>query len=232
MSDYLKQNLDHLRRLNPDLAERVEKAVCPEGARVMDARNGQPTLIVNGITFHSRIDPGAEGVKMAASALEAAGRAGKTPGFFGLGLGWHVLALAEQSEELVVVEPDPGMIRLALTCLDFGPRLSRIRLVLTTADLASPEGLVLTPHPPTVRVHQAAFREWTRFFEQGMETAAETVASLSARIGHLPGAPLLLSELDLQDRLALDDLVRLASKSELPPTETEIYILLLKELQL
>lgn len=230
MIDYFEKNIGALRRRNPELADLLEGVSPPAGSEVIRAKNGEWALVRSGVTFHSRIDPGAEARKMSEAALDAARKAGKNPGFFGLGLGWHVLALAALVEEVLVVEPDPGMIRLALTYLDFTSRMPKIRFVWQTGQLESTQDLVLTPHAPTARVHRKAWREWSDFFGRVSQPVREPAGRVKNRLRELPELAALVDGLDEDTALGLEDLVGVVRRNRGLLTEGEIYVLLLKEL--
>ncbi|MBU2551940.1 MAG: hypothetical protein KKB20_26255, partial [Proteobacteria bacterium] len=123
----LESNLTVLGLRDESLCDRIRRASLPEAASVAPARSGLPTLLINGVSMHSRYDPAGEARVWAESVRPAEIRSlGLRPAVFGLGLGHHVLALAPEFDELLVIEPDPGLIRLALSHLDFTEAIPRL----------------------------------------------------------------------------------------------------------
>jgi hypothetical protein len=135
-------NLALLYGCDPELAARVDALPFAQTPPLERTRDGAWTVRVTAddgrsIYAHSRVNPLAE-----ARALVARLPAEDTSAFLlaGLGLGYHVTALTERGEQplVVVVEPDLGLLKAALTVTDFGALLREHRLViLTSADRAA-----------------------------------------------------------------------------------------------
>lgn len=125
-----------------------------QAADLVPGRGSDPSLRVAGVLLHSRYHPRAE----AARLIESAALDLKRPVLVvGLGLGYHVLALADQGVDVAVVEPNSAVARHAVE----GPLAeSRIRIavgdvnaLLTDSDLTAfgerlPQLLV---HPATAK---------------------------------------------------------------------------------
>jgi spore maturation protein CgeB len=69
--------------------------------RLEIARDGNPVPVLDGITLHSRYEPNAEGVKLAA----AAGEGGDRIAVFGAGFGYHIRPLLQRFGVVYVHEP-------------------------------------------------------------------------------------------------------------------------------
>ncbi len=139
-------NLACLGRVNPERAARLA-ALDPQGdAGLQPSRRGAPTLLVQGRHLHSAYDPESEGRDWAAIQEFLPG---EPVVVFGLGLGYHVLALLNRGADVWVVEPSGRTARLALETMDLTPLLGRDRLRVGCdwEDLPRPARLLL--HLPT-----------------------------------------------------------------------------------
>ena len=76
-----------------------------------ESRTGDPTLRVGGIQFHSRYNPREEAGRLIGSAEL---KEGQPVVVLGAGLGYHVCILLEQGHPVVVIEPDEGVLKLAV----------------------------------------------------------------------------------------------------------------------
>ncbi len=158
VSDLLEANLRALAARDPARAADVAKAA-PVGA-LERAASGEPTLVADGVLLHSRRDPRAEAARWAATApVEPAA---ETAVVFGLGLGYHVEALAARfSGRIVVVEPDDGLVRTALAARDLRSLLARIELApaaLGREAMAGWGAAVLLRHAPSLLREGGALR--------------------------------------------------------------------------
>lgn len=134
MNELLRANLAHL---DSTLADTVARAHVRADEIIDRSRDGYQ---INGVEssgrarfFHSRYSVDAECARLVDTARPA--------GFlvvFGLGLAHHVRRFADAGIRVVVVEPDPALIRSALSRMDLTQQLrsGRIRVVF------GPEGLV------------------------------------------------------------------------------------------
>ena len=117
-----------LRLRAPALAARITSALVPPGHVLGAAPDGQPLLSVDGIALHHAGDPCGDGVRWARGATERLGASGAARAVVvGLGLGYHVEALAERfAGAITVVEPDLAVWRSALAARDLSKLLARI----------------------------------------------------------------------------------------------------------
>lgn len=121
-----------------------------------ESRTGQPTLRVDGIQFHSRYNPGEEAQRLVASANLAPDAPVLV---IGTGLGHHVLALLAAGHDVVAIEPERDILKLAVEgplasapCLLGAGELPRVGddNALDRFLARDPEILI---HPPTAQRH-------------------------------------------------------------------------------
>jgi len=151
-----------LAELQPELAARLNRLPSSGNLKLVQAHSQDPVPIKNGLSLHSRRDPWAEARAFARSEpVDQAVRHGLIPLIFGLGGGYHVLALLERFDRLVVYESDPALIRTALETLDWSAALSRL-IFLTGPDQLPKERqpFALLVHRPTQRL---AAEDWASF---------------------------------------------------------------------
>lgn len=138
-------NLSAIASRWPATARRIRETADRSGMEMMEitrTRGGEPTARLRregaaAAYLHSRVAPREEGERRAAAVPP-------TTGFivaFGPGLFYTVEALLARHESavVVVVEPEPAMLRAALAWRDLRACLADERLRLLTADLASLE---------------------------------------------------------------------------------------------
>jgi len=226
MNRFFEQNLNKLSEFDPELAETVRKAAVPAQTLILTARNGRPTLAVNGVTLHSRVDPEAEAEALLESALILEAKTkGLIPALFGLGLGYQALALVRSFALVLVIEPDPGMVKLAFSRLDFTQALSRLRFMNAPSALDQFPAVLLTPHPPSVRLHRQAFHFWVERLE-----ARRPAGELKKILADLAGWEELLGGFDPTRSVDLLGLVQAVHRRTGPLSEGETLVLLLHEL--
>ncbi|MFH1035731.1 MAG: glycosyltransferase [Pseudomonadota bacterium] len=143
--DFWQENLATLTRRAPALARQVAQAGPLPQARLEPSRQGPPGLTVGQTRLTSLVDPLAEGHSLAASAP-----AGPLV-VLGFGLGYHLEPLLDR--DLLVWEPDPRLLRLALGARDLRPILERVHLVLEPAELGDLRGRALFLHRPSARLY-------------------------------------------------------------------------------
>lgn len=144
--ELLKKNLAALADRQPELAERIAHAQPPAGAVVEPSRMGPPSLRVAGVLACSSVDPVTEGRRLAASAPSG------PLAVFGFGLAYHLEPLA--GRDLVVWEPDIGLLRLALAARDLTALLGgNLRLATTRQELGEVTGRGVLLFPSAARLH-------------------------------------------------------------------------------
>ena len=235
MDHLFEKNASLLALTDPSLAEQIRIAAVRPGARVTMARSGAPTLVVDGISMHSRFDPVAEAETWAKSTAVLAVRdSGITPAIFGLGLGYHVLAVSPIFQRLIVMEPDPGLIRLAFMHIDFADVLAKCQL--STHPRHEREFLAATvlPHAPSTRLHRQTYSEFRAWFESHhipkWHSEIRRVDELRPAWESIPGMSRLLDRLGRNEAVMWSDLFLAARQSGGEPTRADITLLLLGEL--
>jgi len=121
-----------LRKVYPGLLEellRHEVGDLADRETILEtAASGVPTLKINGLYVHSPRDPAREGRRLAEACLAGAGEGDDTPVLvLGFGLGYAAQALTELAPRrpLVIVEKNPGMLRMVFEQRDLSDFLSR-----------------------------------------------------------------------------------------------------------
>ena len=128
---------------------------CQRVQRV-EGRGAHPTLKVDNIYLHSRYNPTEEAERLVASAELSVDRPVLV---VGLGLGYHIAELLRLNFEVVVIEPDPAVAKLALD-----ESIGEAEVLLAVGDVDEvvadesfkalaqriPQLLI---HPPTARIH-------------------------------------------------------------------------------
>lgn len=123
--------------------------------RIEQTPAGVPTLAVGEVYIHNRFDPEHEARRWAAAQRERlVAESATTAVVFGLGLGYHVEALATTwAGRIVVVEPDGELLAAAGSARDLSGLLGRVELVdgATTAERIDGWGrVVLCTHAPSL----------------------------------------------------------------------------------
>src|SRR5262249_8364131 len=119
------------------------------------ALSGAPPLAADGGLLHNRHDPVQEAARWLASHGDRLrGHDGGTAVVLGLGLGYHVEALAAVWDgRIVVVEPDVSVVRTAIEARDLRALLTRVELVgesLAADAIDAWGGVVLLSHMPSL----------------------------------------------------------------------------------
>ncbi|MFH1090408.1 MAG: glycosyltransferase [Pseudomonadota bacterium] len=154
----LEKNLEALALSQPALAERLKKCQEQSDLTFITSHSGQPVIIKNGTSLHSRHDPLAEAFKFADSEpVKQARSSGKPPVIFGMALGYHLRAAADFFQEIAVYEPDPAVVLSALKVHDWRDLLPRFRFYTRGDDLSEliQKNPALIVHRPSERVEPA-----------------------------------------------------------------------------
>lgn len=133
---YLEKNLEALRKKVPDTAEWLENTPDPHWAEMISSSNGEPNLLVS-------LGPKQTIAYDMENPLEAPNNKVDGVDLFkqnltlvlGMGLGYIPQAILENKEieeghRIVVIEPNPEIIRLALGLHDFSEHLESLNLIL------------------------------------------------------------------------------------------------------
>ena len=151
----------------PERLARVARVSIPPSHAITATPGGDPLLAIDGVPLHHVSDPRADAARWARATVERLASAGATRVIVvGLGLGYHLEALAERfGGALTIVEPDAAVWRLALASRDLSAVLARADFADDPAG-AAPHGehaLVLA-HPPALLIagggYRAALERW------------------------------------------------------------------------
>jgi len=163
--DRFEENLKLLRQADPALANRVSGVPFPENILVVHARDGSPVPKLRQITLHSAYHP----VKEAARTVSQFERPeGYQTVVYGLGFGYHVLALLRTQPGIItVIEPLMPMFRAFLSHADLSLYLPRVRFIIGesgTKIIARHQGLSwnVFEHRPSLQLAETYFDELER----------------------------------------------------------------------
>lgn len=232
MSYMLQHNLDALSRIDPDLAGKVQNARGFPAARIAPAKTGRPYLEVDGVSMCSRFDPDAEAETLAERVLSKTIDKDITGvAVYGLGLGYHIMALARRFEHVFVIEPNIEMIRLALEHLDFRNTLVRTAFLSDPNRITPDAQTVMLVHPPSLRLSPHDVKQWQDLWpDWNHDRHGETFGELFNNLNTVKGIKRLGNHLDLTAPAELEPMVQQARCGEGPITQAEQLVLLLDEL--
>ena len=230
MTTLSDRNLAALDANDKALAELTARATLPTDCRIIKARSGAPTAVVRGVTLHSRFDPRAEARSFADKAKADAD--GRDLAIFGWGLGYHILECADRVAKLLVIEPDPGMLRLAFGLLDFTAVLPGVIFLTPGSGLPNGAFLWLAAHGPSVRLRRSEYELWSAMLNPASASPdlPESAGDLKQRLGALPGASRMLDGLDDDRPMTGKDLIEAVESQGGPLAPAAIYALILREL--
>ncbi len=154
----LDSNLSLLKEVDNLLYERVKGVTPSDRYEVFCSKKGKPSLKIDDLLFHSSYDPEEEAKCWVDKQMDSWNGC-STPLVFGLGLGYHIIELCKKIDhEIIVLEPDLNVFRLALEFIDLSELINRSGFVVEQ----SIEGLdcilkgryLLMPHTPTRNRYQ------------------------------------------------------------------------------
>lgn len=149
------KNLEALYRIDTRTAQLLDDLPEDQHLTVEPAKNNQPTLKVKlpdgkEIYLHSKYDPGSEAEKFVDSLdLDK----NFVFIFSGIGLGYHIRSLFDRAGNqtvVIVIEPEPGVIREALWQNDFSKEIAQSRLTFLIRPDKGHMHEKLTPHASTM----------------------------------------------------------------------------------
>ncbi|TGK01385.1 DUF115 domain-containing protein [Leptospira langatensis] len=124
-SELLEKNLEILRSLAPEAAERIESS--EQELELLETNTGLPTLKIGTVYLHSTRDPWTESVRQLAELNK--GDEERAFLFFGAGLGYSIRHALEFDKIICVwMEPFPEIIRYAFSIYDFSEFIKSGRL--------------------------------------------------------------------------------------------------------
>ncbi len=151
----LEKNLSVLRQRQPEAARRIENIDRSPEVDLRKSRGGLPVHRYRGKLLHSEWDPCREASQC------TAGQRSPHPWVIGFGDGYHLEAILEngRAEDLVVVEPDEGLLRAVLEDRDVCHLLDKVRVLVgespsEIADRIPPDRENWYIHPPSSRINR------------------------------------------------------------------------------
>jgi hypothetical protein len=228
MSSLAEKNTGRVERwASPETFRRIMSAPPTDQAEVWASTSGPPTVRVRGITLHGGVNPEAE-ARIWAERIEAL----SSPlAVFGFGFGYHLAALARRFPgPLTVIEPDPGLIRLAMDWMDLETIDADIRLVVDPLDSVDSGITRLLPHPPSVRLNRPDWDYWRRRIEDQARGRTRPLEDLAARWRETAGGPALLSGFEPGTAVGPALLAQKARREPGPLNQAAILALLIDEL--
>lgn len=159
--NYYAKNMEALRSRDPQLAARIDSLKLSPDLCAESARNGEPTIKIDGIYLHSPYNPAKEAQEWAARIAEEepdflGGDA--MPTILGFGLGYHLKALLSHGIRGNVIESDQNLFRLALEISDLTAVLENFKLFMgLSPDLLHRRhravlSCKILPHPASLRI--------------------------------------------------------------------------------
>jgi len=156
-------NLAVLATRAPALATAIAAVVIPPTHQLATTAGGARTLTIGGVPLQHLVDPVGEAVRWARATVERLEAVAATRVVIvGLGLGYHVEALAERfTGAIVVVEPDLAVLAAACEARDLTQLLGRIVIVggdAAPADTPAGERVLVVAHAPALVIAGGAYR--------------------------------------------------------------------------
>ena len=232
MNYMLQHNLDVLSTFDPGLAGKVRNTGVFPTAKIAQARTGRPYLEIDGVSMCSRFDPDAEAETLAERILSKTMTGNITDvAVFGMGLGYHIMALARRFERVFVIESKLEIIRLALEHLDFRDVLNRTTFLFNPDQITPDSNTVMLVHAPSLRVSPQAMKQWRNLWpDWNQDRHGETFGELINTLNTLSGINRMGNHLDHTAPAELGPMVQQARRGNGPLTQAEQLVLLLDEL--
>ena len=225
-NDFLIENLEVLARRNSALAETVGDYADTRDIIAEKARSGAMTASINGISLHSRFDPEIEARQWVESeAVTKALSSGSSLAVFGMGMGHHIIELARFLDRFTIIETDLGVIKTALTWLDFTNTLDKMTVITDVSKLDGNIADILLFHSPSKRLNPGMYRR-----AASLIYATQKLAGLERDIAQLPEFEQVIRGLKPGKSFSIPGLTSIIEAREGPLSRGEKYILLLNEL--
>ena len=119
---YYNENLDILKKINPNLTNLIESTQVPPEYEIVEAKSGSPSLKVDGVYLHSSYDPALEAERQAEKTEITQGAKYLLKGF---GLGYLAETLIKKGADIIVAEADPAVLRAAIESRDLTSLLAK-----------------------------------------------------------------------------------------------------------
>ena len=226
-----EKNLKALSKNYPHLARQIKDIVPSKEIQVVVARSGLPVL-KNHVALHSLIDPEKEARNWAHRLeISEAVKNHKKIAVFGFGMGYHIKALLDLScSSVIVIEPDPAVLRVAFEWIDFSDCMERLTLVLGREEISDLTDLHLVPHQPTVRLHKDVYSLWKERIESAQQPR-ETIADMVEAFRDNEEIVEFLKTFPPDEEADIDKLVERIPRGQALMKDWQIVFFLMKELR-
>ncbi len=156
----------------PELYHRINSTTSNPDLAVTPSKQGDLTLRIGNVQMHSAYNPVEEAERLADEALKNAA-SNSVIVVCGLGLGYHIESICRRFQgKVVVVEPDPAIVKLALTSRDLTAMSeAALAFALSVTDTAAIieracngdwKRIKLFKHHPSIKLHPEYYEELTR----------------------------------------------------------------------
>lgn len=197
-----RDNLSVLRKKEPDLCDILISEPSDSDYSVICSRSGLPTVRKKEILLHSLYDPEREAEEWV-KALKDKIADHSTLCVFGFGLGYHIEALMKETDcDILVFEPEIGLLKIALTQRDLREVFGRIKIISNYNIPLIKGGFRILKYNPSVRLQQRYYEivedrlRTRKVFQTGLRVAivgpiyggslpvAEYTVKALKRLGH------------------------------------------------
>jgi len=229
--EFFQKNLEVVSRNTPHIARQIEEIIPSKEMQVVMAKSGLPVL-KNHIALHSLIDPEKEARNWAHRLeISEAVKNHKKIAVFGFGMGYHIKALLDLScSSVIVIEPDPAVLRVAFEWIDFSDCMERLTLVLGREEISDLTDLHLVPHQPTVRLHKDVYSLWKERIESAQQPR-ETIADMVEAFRDNEEIIEFLKTFPPDEEADIDKLVEKILRGRALMKDWQIVFFLMKELR-
>jgi len=186
----------------------------------------------NHIALHSRSDPGKKGRNWAYRLeISQAIKERKKIAVFGFGMGYHIKALLDLGcPSVIVIEPDPAVLRVAFEWIDLSTYLEKITLVLGKEEISDLQDLHLIPHQPTVRLYKDVYSLWKERIESAQQPR-ETIADMVQAFKGNEEIVEFLKTFPPDEEADIDKLVERIPRGQALMKDWQVVFFLMKELR-
>jgi spore maturation protein CgeB len=179
-TETLAKNIQVLSKTNPTAANWLADSWPGAGLELVEAEDGSPILVVDGLSQDSRVKPRDAAHKLLANALGPDSTQGGV-WLFGLGSPPTLMEAIGRLPTLTVYEPDPKVVVAVLSLFDLDRQLASGQLRLycpwnKADDKTAPAPSVIITHQPSKRRHPSAWAGLAGHLKQGAEVDQPTKA--------------------------------------------------------
>lgn len=149
-----ENNINALRRKDPELADILSAPAEGSSYEIVTAKNSTPSMKINNIRLHSFYDPAEEAVSWVRHYAEEIDGASRII-VLGFGLGYHITELCRVTDkEIVVVEPDINILKKAFENIDVTSILPLIKIVTDGKVPSSDDRTAVAEHKPSMKLNK------------------------------------------------------------------------------